>query len=65
MSQEIARPVNRLLRRLSTEDFALCQKDLRPIQLEVKHVLYEPDQAIDYAYFLEAGMSSRALPRRW
>src|SRR3954454_9130071 len=49
---------NRLLASLSSEDIATLQPHLEPVPLAVRQVLIEPNTAIEYVYFPEAGMSS-------
>src|ERR1700704_2960623 len=49
---------NALLAHLSSETIADFSLHLEPIQFDVKLVLYEPGQRMQYAYFPEAGMVS-------
>ncbi|WP_134496398.1 Crp/Fnr family transcriptional regulator [Microvirga pakistanensis] len=49
---------NRLLAVLSPEDFARLQPHLESVSLDMRQVLIEPNTAIAYVYFPEAGMSS-------
>ncbi|MEP7065247.1 MAG: Crp/Fnr family transcriptional regulator [Gemmatimonadota bacterium] len=58
--QRVARPAsdNALLARLSSDDFTRICMDLEHVRLEVHHVLYEPGEEIEYAYFPTAGCIS-------
>jgi CRP-like cAMP-binding protein len=49
---------NRLLASLSPEDFASLQPHLKPVSLDTRQVLIEPNTPIAHIYFPEAGMSS-------
>jgi CRP-like cAMP-binding protein len=49
---------NRLLAALPPDDFALLAPALRPVRLDMKQVLHEPERPIAAAYFPEAGMVS-------
>jgi CRP-like cAMP-binding protein len=49
---------NALLAHLSSETIAGFLRHLEPVQLDVKFVLYEPRQRMEYAYFPETGMVS-------
>jgi CRP-like cAMP-binding protein len=49
---------NFLLKHLSSESIAGVSRHLEPVRLDVKLVLYEPEQQMQYAYFPEAGMVS-------
>jgi CRP-like cAMP-binding protein len=53
---------NRLLAALPPGDFAALAPALRPVELELKQVLYEPGQTIRAAYFVEGGMVSMLAP---
>jgi CRP-like cAMP-binding protein len=53
---------NRLLRALPPDDFALLAGSLKPVTLEFKEVLYEPDQPIESVYFIESGSASMLVP---
>jgi CRP-like cAMP-binding protein len=47
---------NVLLQQLPTEQ--IHRLHLQPVELRTRQVLFEPDQAIEYVYFVEAGMVS-------
>ena len=49
---------NRLLAALPPDDFALLAPSLRPVRLDLKQVLHEPERPIAAAYFPESGMVS-------
>jgi CRP-like cAMP-binding protein len=49
---------NALLAHLSPEMIGDFSRHLEPVRLDVKHVLYEPGQRMQYAYFPESGMVS-------
>src|SRR5215212_522057 len=49
---------NRLLAKLSANDFRLLQSSLKPITLGRGTVLIAPDQPIEHVYFFEAGVTS-------
>jgi CRP-like cAMP-binding protein len=49
---------NAVLARLSPEHLENLRPHLRPVELEVKQVIYQPHQAIQDAYFVETGMIS-------
>src|SRR3954468_12287350 len=49
---------NSLLSQLSTESLAGISRHLEPVRLDVKLVLYEPQQLMQFAYFHEAGLAS-------
>lgn len=49
---------NSILARLPAAQLAKLTPHLVPITLETKHVLYEPNKTIRYAYFVESGMVS-------
>jgi CRP-like cAMP-binding protein len=49
---------NRLLKRLSAEDFALLQPHLEPMATELRQTLIEPNQPIKHLYFPEVGYAS-------
>ena len=49
---------NSLLANLSSGTTADLSRHLEPVQFDIKWVLYEPDQRMQYAYFPEAGMVS-------
>ena len=49
---------NQLLARLSADDFALLGRHLEPVDLAPHQVVFEPQTAIRYAYFLESGIAS-------
>ena len=46
---------NKLLAALPPDDFALLAGSLKPITLELKQVLCEPDEPIKSVYFIESG----------
>lgn len=48
---------NRLLAALPPADFAALAGHLRPAQLELKQILYEPGQRIQTIYFPEGGLA--------
>ncbi len=49
---------NRLLSKLSEEDFALLNEGLTPLDLPKGFILNEPNKIAAYAYFLESGIGS-------
>jgi CRP-like cAMP-binding protein len=49
---------NLILSRLSLDSRQHLGSNLRPIRLEVKQVIYEPNRPIKYVYFVETGMIS-------
>jgi CRP-like cAMP-binding protein len=49
---------NRLLSTMSADDFERLRPNLQRVQLELKFVMEEPNQAIAYVYFLEPGVAS-------
>jgi CRP-like cAMP-binding protein len=51
-------PTNRLLSALSSADYQRLAPHLELVRLEMKHVAYEPEQPIEYAYFPLTGLSS-------
>lgn len=53
-----APPGNRLLARLSPEEYQRLLPRLQPVPLALKHVLYEARAPIDYAYFPNRGVVS-------
>jgi CRP-like cAMP-binding protein len=53
-----ARDRNRLLASLSPDDLGLLQPHLKPITLELRHVLEKPNRPIENIYFMDAGIAS-------
>jgi CRP-like cAMP-binding protein len=49
---------NLLLRALSPDDYHLLQHHLRPVGYRSGHVLYEPEDAVEWVYFPESGLVS-------
>jgi CRP-like cAMP-binding protein len=49
---------NALLRSLSSDDYHHLQTFLRPIGFGSGHVLYEPEDAVEWVYFPESGLVS-------
>ena len=49
---------NRLLRRMSPDDFALLQPDLQVVDLDLRFVLAAPNRMIEHLYFPEQGVAS-------
>jgi CRP-like cAMP-binding protein len=49
---------NRLLAALPPDDFALLAPSLRPVRLDMRQVLHEPERPIAAAYFPQSGMVS-------
>src|SRR5918993_4008644 len=49
---------NQLLAGLAAEDFAALQSHLDPVQLQLRQVLFEPNQPIADVYFPESGYTS-------
>ncbi|MDQ0463424.1 CRP-like cAMP-binding protein [Caulobacter ginsengisoli] len=49
---------NAFLRSLSPDDYHALQKSLRPIGFKIGHVLYEPEDEVDWVYFPESGLVS-------
>jgi hypothetical protein len=52
------RTPNRILSRLSREDFALLEPHLAPVDLPVRKRLEAPKKRIDQVYFIETGFAS-------
>jgi CRP-like cAMP-binding protein len=52
------KPMNRLLSALSAADYKRLVPHLELVHLEMKHVAYEPEQPIEYAYFPLTGLAS-------
>ncbi|MCC7047258.1 MAG: Crp/Fnr family transcriptional regulator [Alphaproteobacteria bacterium] len=55
---EQARSPNRLLARLSEEDFEILSAHLEPVDLPVRRPLETRNRKIDYVYFIESGVAS-------
>ena len=53
-----ASPGNQLLARLPEDEYHRLSSELRPIALELKHVMSEPRASIDFAYFPIEGVVS-------
>ena len=53
-----ATPVNQLLARLSRQEYQRLAPHLKVVPLVLKHVLYEAQAPIDYAYFPNRGVVS-------
>src|SRR5215208_794654 len=49
---------NSLLANLSAQTIADFSRHLEPVRLDLKLVLHDPEQRMQYAYFPEAGMVS-------
>ena len=49
---------NRLLAALPPDDFALLADALRPLDLDLRQALHEPDRPIELVHFPESGMVS-------
>jgi CRP-like cAMP-binding protein len=49
---------NQLLRSLSPDDYHQLQRSLRPIGHRSGHVLYQPEDQVDWVYFPESGLVS-------
>lgn len=49
---------NSLLRSLSPNDYHELQRHLRPVAFKSGHVLYEPEDSVEWVYFPEAGLVS-------
>src|SRR4051812_39046625 len=49
---------NAILSRCNSDEFADLHRNLNLIDLPIRHVLYEPNQPIEHAYFVETGMVS-------
>ena len=49
---------NRLLAALPSDAFAQLVGSLQPVSLELKQILYRPNQPIEHVYFLKDGMIS-------
>jgi len=49
---------NRILSRLSREDFALLEPHLEPVNLPVRKQIETPKKRIDQIYFIESGFAS-------
>src|SRR3982751_7462 len=54
----INKPTNRLLSALSPADYQRLVPHLELVHLEMKHVAYESEQPIEYAYFPLTGLAS-------
>jgi CRP-like cAMP-binding protein len=53
---------NGLLAALPPDDFALLAGSLKPVTLELKQILCEPDEPIKSVYFIESGSVSMLVP---
>lgn len=49
---------NLILRRLSAESVSSLREHLQPIELQIKRHIYQPNQPVQHAYFVELGMIS-------
>lgn len=49
---------NQLLLSLEPSDFDTLARDMRPMAFKAGHVLYEPEDAVDWIYFPEQGLIS-------
>src|SRR4051812_29005708 len=49
---------NRLLKRLSEDDFALLQPNLEPMATELRQTLIKPNEQIKHLFFPEVGYAS-------
>ena len=49
---------NHLLAALSQEEYERLLPNLEPVSLSIKQVLYEPNEPIEYAYFINSGATS-------
>src|SRR4051812_8832759 len=49
---------NRILAALKPEDFALLQPKLEPVRLELRQMIFQPNESIEHVYFIERGISS-------
>jgi CRP-like cAMP-binding protein len=49
---------NALLRSLSDDDYHELHKHLKPVGFKSGHVLYEPEDAVEWVYFPESGLVS-------
>jgi CRP-like cAMP-binding protein len=49
---------NLILSRLSPKSLASVRRHLRPVELEIRQVIYRPHHPIEHAYFPEVGMIS-------
>src|SRR4051812_30545410 len=56
--EPVGKPTNRLLSALPAADYQRLVPHLELVHLEMKHVAYEPDQPIEYAYFPLTGLAS-------
>jgi len=54
---------NRLLKRLSREDFALVALHLRPVQTELRQTLITPHEPVSHLFFPEVGYASITVER--
>ena len=54
----VKRPNNKLLTRLPADELLRLERDLEPVDLSDKYILYEPDERIEYAYFPVSGVIS-------
>ncbi|MCJ2127601.1 Crp/Fnr family transcriptional regulator [Methylobacterium sp. E-045] len=52
---------NRLLKAMTSDDFALVQPHLQLVDLPIKYALIEPDIPVPHLYFLESGISSATM----
>jgi hypothetical protein len=53
-----SRPSNRLLSALSASDYGRLAPHVEKLHLEMKHVAFEANQPIEYAYFPLTGVAS-------
>ena len=58
MTTQPSQKANRLLARLSEDIYERIGRDLEPVSLEFKQVLYEPHAEVDYVYFPTSGSMS-------
>jgi CRP-like cAMP-binding protein len=53
---------NQLLAALPPDEFALLAGSLRPLDLDLRQALHEPDRPIELVHFVESGMVSMVAP---
>jgi CRP-like cAMP-binding protein len=57
-NRNVKGPRNRVLARLGADDYHRLKPQMKHVKLDYKQALIDPDERIDYVYFMEAGVSS-------
>jgi len=57
-NQIVEQPRNHILSKLSKEELAAIMADMELVHFDIREPLYEPNAAIETAYFPESGMIS-------